>query len=473
MNRIASALACVSLFGFELIATAEPVSVGDAILTLSASQATASFGGAIAATGDVDGDGIDDIVVFGADQDDSSCEQPPCSVRTLFQFSGATGNLIKIEQPFPRTSILIGIYDVDGDGVRDFLSSEGGSLPSKSFIYSGATLQRLHSFDGGAAAAMIDDIDGDGVDEIVTGHRGSTNNPGRVHVYSGTTRTVLHKFVGESNDDWFGHAVAGVSDVNGDGIGDIFVGAPRDDTAGSNAGRVYVFSGLTGQLLFTLEGENPNDEFGSAVHQFEDINNDGVGDLIIGAPFFDGAASGSGRIYIFSGVDGALLQSHIGANYNGRLGSVIHGGGDLNGDSIPDVLVSEPGNIYSDFGGTVYVLGGVDGHIVTTFYSLIGGGEFGSSLATINDLNGDGVVDVLVGAPSHEVPDDAAEGRVFLFAQFVFATADLNEDRFVNGTDIAILLSAWGQTGFPAGDINGDGVINGADLAILLASWTG
>src|SRR5690606_9663376 len=139
--------------------------------------------------------------------------------------------------------------------------------------------------------------------------------PGRAYVFSGATGVLLYALVSpnEEDDGRFGGSVAGVPDLDGDGRGDLLVSASGEDPGVSptSAGRVDDFSGATGALLQTLA--SPNEEqygiFGGAVSGTPDLDGDGVGDLLVGAPNEDPGRSprGAGRAYAFSGSTGALL----------------------------------------------------------------------------------------------------------------------------------------------------------------------
>ena len=111
----------------------------------------------------------------------------------------------------------------------------------------------------------------------------------------------------------FGVSTAGVPDLDGDGRGDVLVGAWRENGGAEDAGRAYVFSGVTGARLRTLASPNPelDAQFGRSVAGVPDADGDGQGDLLVGAPLEDGGASNSGRAYLFSGATGELLRTLV------------------------------------------------------------------------------------------------------------------------------------------------------------------
>jgi hypothetical protein len=104
---------------------------------------------------------------------------------------------------------------------------------------------------------------------------------------------------GDSANDWFGTSVSGAGDVNNDGFDDLIVGASEDDTNGSNSDSARAFSGATGAILYTFNGDSAGDNFGISVSGAGDVNNDGFDDLIVGAPTDDnkGGNFGSARVF--------------------------------------------------------------------------------------------------------------------------------------------------------------------------------
>jgi len=143
-------------------------------------------------------------------------------------------------------------------------------------------------------------------------------------------------------------SVARAGDADGDGTGDLLVGAYRETVDGKDgAGRAYVFGGADGSLLRTLE--SPNGEvggrFGWSLAQVGDADGDGTGDLLVGAyrETVDGI-SRAGRAYVLSGADGSLLQALTSPNAeeDGQFGKSVAPAGDANGDGTGDFLIGAP-----------------------------------------------------------------------------------------------------------------------------------
>ena len=118
---------------------------------------------------------------------------------------------------------------------------------------------------------------------------------GAASVWSHCSFEELYTFDGEAAGDKFGHSVSGAGDVNNDGFDDLIVGAYYNDAGGYRAGRAYVFSGQTGDTLWTFTGEVETDWFGYSVSGAGDVNNDGFDDLIVGAFSNDAGGFSSGH----------------------------------------------------------------------------------------------------------------------------------------------------------------------------------
>ncbi len=315
------------------------------------------------------------------------------------------------------------LHDVNGDHVDDVIIGEvaGGSHQAgRVWVYSGATRQLLYRLTGkandlnGYAVADAGDVNGDGVPDIISGAPGTGMAPGNAYVYSGATGRVLTRLTGVSPGDGFGSAVSGAGDVNGDGYADLLVGAPGSGTPGSAPGRAYVISGRTFRVIRSLTAGESGDSFGSATDRSDDLNGDGVPDLIVGAS--DAGSDQSGAAYIYSGATGARLFRIVSPAQGQEFGRFFAAGvGDTNGDSVPDIFVGDyASNINGAASGYAAVYSGVDGSLLHEWRGASAGEGIGPGREA-GDVNGDGKVDLIVG--SYTSSDGASQaGKVQVFS---------------------------------------------------------
>ena len=216
----------------------------------------------------------------------------------------------------------------------------------------------------------------------------------------------------ETANGRFGTSVAGVPDVDGDGYGDVIVGAPGEPSplGTLQAGRAYLFSGATGQLLLTLNSPVPvpAGNFGNSVGATRDATGDGRGDLLVGAPREEltPALNDSGRAYLFNGATGAIVHQWAGPNPgllgSGNFGASIAGIGDVNGDLRSDVIIGAPNEEIApspNNSGLAYIFDGATGAqlFVMAPPATFIGGKFGVAVASMPDITGDGIPDAVIG----------------------------------------------------------------------------
>lgn len=272
----------------------------------------------------------------------------------------------------------------------------------------------------------------------------------------------------------FGGAVAGVGDIDADGIGDVLVGAPGSD-------HVYVVSG-TGAILRDIRLPSTALQFGAALASVGDVNRDGVPDFTVGAPSeapcpvtprcgVPGPAQG--RAFVFSGASGDMTMELVPPTTGVTdFGRSITGAGDLSGDGVPDILVGAP--TQGSAAGTVFAFSGADGAQLWSRQDP--SPTFGELVVSTPDLTGDSIADVLVWSPptsstallgpgtgpvvdtligvldrvlSPVVPD-----RVHVLSGATGAVVRIHSDPASNAND------AFGATMVSAGDQDGDGVVD-------------
>ena len=396
--------------------------------------------------------------------------------------SGGFGGTIAADSFFGRAAVAIG--DVDGDGVTDLAigsygDADGGLARGAVwivFMNADGTVkgqQKISSTTGGLvgppnnnagfgyAIAPLGDMDNDGVPDIAVGaYRENDGGANRGAVYiirlnaNGTVKSqqkissTQGGFTGPLlNADWFGTGVAAIGDLDGDGIIDIAVGTELDKDGGTNRGAVYILmlnangtvkaeqkisstqGGLTGPLL-------DNDRFGNAVAGIGDIDGDGIPDIIVGAYRDSDGGTARGAAYVLMlNANGTVKDEQKISSTQGGLtgpiantdwfGSSVAAIGDIDGDGVVDIAVGAQQN--DDGGmnhGAVYVLRmNSDGtvkseqRLSSTTGGLTGplavGDVFGSAVGAIGDIDGDGIPDLIVGAM--QADDGATDaGAVFL-----------------------------------------------------------
>ncbi len=273
----------------------------------------------------------------------------------------------------------------------------------------------------------------------------------------------VQSFLGETDGDYFGHNVSNAGDVNNDGIDDIIVGAPF---YGSYKGRAYIYYGgspMNSGADVILIGENDWDYFGWSVSAAGDVNNDGIADIIVGA---NGYNSSTGRAYIYYGGDGAI-DNTVDVTMNGEtssdnFGNSVSFAGDVNNDGYDDVIIGA-NKAVSDFNGRAYIYyggdGAIDNTVDVTLTNISSGEYFGGTVSNAGDVNGDGYDDVIVGAERYNTTSWYGRAYIFLGGNGSMNTV----------VDLTITGTSQSHLGYPvsaAGDVNNDGfddVIVGAN----------
>ncbi|MEP3889307.1 MAG: hypothetical protein ABJN69_02500 [Hellea sp.] len=544
-------------------------------------------GYSVSAAGDVNDDGIDDILI-GAYLADSNSNSdvgesyvvfgsadfgPPPPPPASFELSsllaanggdGSTGFVINgIDAGDFSGHSVSSAGDVNGDGIDDIIigavlaESNGNSGAGESYVVFGqddsvtpfgASLN-LSALDGsngfvingidvqdlsGRSVSAAGDINGDGIDDILIGADRADSNgnvdTGESYVVFGQDDSVTpfaasldlsmlngtNGFVinGIDASDYSGISVSSAGDINGDGFDDILIGAFRADPNGnSSAGESYVvfgqddsvtpfgaslnLSALDGSNGFVINGIDANDLSGGSVSAAGDVNGDGIDDILIGASFADPNGFSSGESYVVFGQDDSVTPFAAslnlsaldgsngfvvnGINANDNSGISVSAAGDINGDGIDDILISAqlfestiagPGG-GSNFINVTYVVFGQDDSITPFAASLNLSALDGTNGFVINDIgittdspmsvsgagdfNGDGIDDILIGSGS----SSQAGGSYVIFGSNTGFAASL-ELSSLNGTNGMAIngIDAGDFSGHSvssAGDVNGDG----------------
>jgi hypothetical protein len=200
----------------------------------------------------------------------------------------------------------------------------------------------------GYLVASAGDVDGDGFGDLLVAAKRSATRAGSVEVYLGSAtglRPTAARSIG-ALDDTFDLALAGLGDVNGDGFGDVAIGAQHATANGlTQAGTVGVYlgssAGLASTPSVTLAGSAQAELFGNAVAGAGDVDGDGFADVVVGAFSARSGSDATGRVSVFHGAASGLRSSASrvidgGAGRQG-FGQSVAGVGDLNGDGYADI----------------------------------------------------------------------------------------------------------------------------------------
>ena len=393
-------------------------------------QAGAGFAFRLAAAGDVNGDGFDDVVI-GAPWFD--------------------------------------MPDTNEGRVTLYLGSPGGLHSAPAWIFEGNQL-----FAGlGYSVASAGDVNGDGFDDVIIGAVGYSNpqrNEGAAFLFLGSSVGLPSSPAwtvegGQAGAD-FGWDVAGAGDVNGDGFDDVLVGAPWYTNDQGAEGRAYLYlgssTGLAVAPAWMAEGDQVNARFGLDLAGAGDVNGDGFADVIVGSPNYASPYTWEGRAYVYLGSATGLATTATwfteGDQDFALYGDFVSAAGDVNRDGFGDILVGSPwySNTHIEEGRAFLFLGSPAGPSHAPAWTLDGQQAscgLGVGIGTAGDVNRDGYADVLVGAPGFD-GQVADIGRAWLFFGSD-AGLDSVAAWTVEGDSLA---SAVGRAVSTAGDTNGDGI---------------
>lgn len=424
------------------------------------------FGYTTAALGDVDGDGVADFAV-GAHQNENFGVRPAPNAPPGYVsiHSGATGERLHrltssgglaidgTDDHFGFT--IANLDDVDGDGACDLavgaylfdgddgLESTFDENTGGVFLFSGREGALLRSQGGalwgdryGYVLDTVPDQDGDGARDLVVSIEKAESattikNAGSVAVVSSASFEELVRWDGPGWEAHLGSAVAGLPDLDGDGRPEVLAGAFNyaefeADRAGRGAAGIL---SSQGQVLLAFEGERAGDHLGASVANVGDVDGDGMADVALGAVQSGWASdfSGGGFVSVRSSSTGRELWRASSSRKGAQLGWWVAPCSDRDGDGVGDLLVGLPGAItVADPLGTcgrLALLSGASGAVIVALEGLSPDDQFGTSCCEVDDLDGDGLREVLVGAPEN-VPGQARAGHALVLSGQAFAPGD-------------------------------------------------
>ena len=414
----------------------------------SGGQGAAACGLSVALAGDVDGDGYDDLLVGLPGYEDGETSEGVA----LVYLGGIIGPgsvpdwMVGGDQSYAFLGAAVaGAGDVDGDGYDDVLVGApgwDGGQPEQGLarLYPGGPLgpavtpswERAGDWAGGhfgAAVAGAGDLDGDGFADVAVGAPEASApvaGSGAAMVFHGSEAGLSN-----GDDEWtvgglleagIGAALAGGGDVNGDGFDDLLVGSPRLSSPEAEEGAAWLFygspSGLPIGPAWSFQPDMDDAGAGSALSLSGDFDGDGFSDLVVGAPGTSIPLPGQGAAWGFDGSasgpaatpDWAAAPTEDGALFGTSLAAV----GDLDGDGYDDLAVGGPAGARDevDLGRVVVFAGGAAGLSTSPVVVRDGstpGGWFGVAVAPAGDQDSDGLADVLVGEP---FADPTVDGQV-------------------------------------------------------------
>jgi hypothetical protein len=379
-------------------------------------------------------------------------------------------------------SALAAVGDFDGDGYADFAvgapasgtGEAGRVLLLRGGIPTDVTVDAV--FEGtpgegfGASVAGAGDVNGDGYADILVGAPGdAAGSDGRARVFfggPGLDTTPDLELAGTHPGERFGWSVAGAGDIDGDGYADLLAGAPENDEGGAGlpCGAAYLFLGgpapggtpvwavRGGYIVRSAPYSNAGHRLGESVAGAGDFNGDGYADIVVGVPYDGHVFTGEARLYL--GGASPHMAADVtfrgsGSSYSGmNLGAAVAGIGDLDNDGFDDVAVGAPAHTPTTPSSRpqaglvrLYCGAAVPGTVEeedAEFEGPFWNTYLGRSVAGAGDVDGDGVPDLVVGAPGL-----GGDERVVPRAYILLGPASALESiELVSGSDAEALFGA-------------------------------
>ena len=429
------------------------ISAAPADTQLEGGQSTAHLGFSVSGAGDVNGDGYSDIILGAWLYDAGQTNEG-----AAFVFLGSAS----------------GIADASAAAAHAQLESDQADA-------------RMGEYVGGAG-----DVNGDGYDDVIVGAFWYDNpeiDEGAAFVFlgsasgiaDGSPATAHAQLEADQAGAEMGVNVAGAGDVDGDGYDDVIVGAWHYDAGQTDEGIALVYLGSASGIAdgtpatahAQIESDQTNAQLGISVDSAGDVNNDGYGDVIVGAHFYDGGLSEEGAAFVFLGSAGGIVgttpataHAQLESDQAGAwMGVNVGGAGDVDGDGYDDVIVGA--RLYdagqTDEGAAFVFLGSASGiadATPATAHAQLEGDQasawMGYSVDGAGDFDGDGYDDVIVGAGRYDA-GQTNEGAAFVFLGGPSGISNASPATAYVCFEPDQATAFMGASVSGAGDVNGDG----------------
>jgi hypothetical protein len=428
-----------------------------------------NFGERLRTIGDTDGDHVNEVLIADVNYNASG---NPGQGRLWILNPRTRQFLLTIDDPTPQAGARFGFWSAALGNTGEFVTSADkqtvGPYTSEGqvFIFNGKTgalLQTINdpdpqsNADFGGNVIAPGDLNGDGFPDFVVTASSAFNGAGIAYAFDGKTGALLYRILNPepTQSSAFGFGAAEVGDVNGDGVGDYQIGAPfYNDNGVSNAGRSYIFSGKTGQLIYTLANPDPtmNARFGQA-------DSDGIAPGYVSGPktrpgiYVDGFLSNDGSVanaglgYLFSGATGQLITRlhdptpQIGGQFGVADAQIPN----LFKDGLPGLAMGQTPHHVPSSATVVSHVAVFAGPNLSSLATVLQdplaqpNDAFGNSIAVPGDINNDSFPDLLIGARSTDLPGLPNAGVVW---EFVSQDTTRPQISRVNGPRHTSLTSA-------------------------------
>ena len=466
---------------------------------LEVNQSGARLGIFVKSAGDVNGDGYADVIVGAYFYDNGQTDEG-----AAFVYHGSSSGLsstysTQLECNQDSAYFAEGVAsagDVNGDGFSDVivgakLYDNGQTDEGAAFVYHGSASglsttasTQLETNQAGSnlfSASSAGDVNGDGYSDVIVGANNYDNgqtDEGVAFVYhgsaSGLSTTASTQLEQNQASAQFGISVASAGDLNSDGYADVIVGARKYDNGQTNEGAAFVYhgssSGISSTASAQLESNQAGAQFGYSVSSAGDVNGDGYSDVVVGAVDYDNGLTDEGAAFVYlgssSGVSTTAATQLESNQAYAELGWSVASAGDVNGDGYSDLIV---GVRYYDNGqtneGAAFIYHGSSSGLSTTITGQLesnqAGAEFGRSVSTAGDVNGDGYSDVIVGALNYD-NGQTDEGAAFVYHGSSSGISTTASAQLEQNQASAML----GHSVSSAGDVNGDGYSD-----VIVGAW--